>query len=260
MISQKSFRSRLLVLVVVWIILLVVSFSFLSFLLAVFAQDTQAQSQTNPTWAGYIVATDFSFPKADFTGVNGSWIVPSVNLNTLGSSSAWVGIGGKFDKTLIQVGTGHECVPGNFGNKAQYYAWYELIPDKAIIINSLVISAGDKITANIKLVSSSKNTWNINIRDDTTGKAFNINVNYDASRLTAEWVLERPFVNDRISNLDDFGKITFTGCYAKTSKYESIGDFQHLQAKMIDDLNNPLVQVSSPKSKTSFTVSYVIPK
>jgi hypothetical protein len=260
MISQKSFRNRLLILVTVWIILFVVSFSFLSFLQASLAQNPQVQSEINPTWAGFIAATDYSFPTADFTGVNGSWIVPTVNVTTLGYSSAWVGIGGKFDKTLIQVGTGQECVPHGFGNKAQYYAWYELIPDKAIIIDSLVVSPGDKITANIKLVSSSKNTWNINIRDDTTGKTFNINVNYVSSRLSAEWVLERPYVNDRISTLADFGKITFTGCYAKTSKYGSIGAFQYSQVKMVADLGNPLVQVSSVKSKTSFTVSYLTPK
>jgi hypothetical protein len=260
MISQKSYKKRLLVLAAIWIILLIVSFSFLSFLQATFAQNPQVQTETNTTWAGYVAATDYSFPTADFTGVNGSWIVPTVNVSTLGYSSAWVGIGGKFDKTLIQAGTQQECVPGKSGNRAQYFAWYELIPDRAIIIDSLVISAGDKITVNIKLVSSSKNTWNINIKDDSTGKAFNINVNYDSSRLSAEWILERPFINDHVGALGDFGKVTFTGCYAKTSKVGSISDFQYSQIKMNDNLNNPLVQISSVKSKTSFTVTYVTPK
>ena len=47
-----------------------------------------------------------------------------------------IGIGGRFDKTLIQTGTEQDSVNGN-----EYYsAWYELLPDQAVRINDISIS------------------------------------------------------------------------------------------------------------------------
>jgi hypothetical protein len=254
-LTQKGFRNRIIVLVSVWLILLIVSMGFLSYLAAVFGQN---QSELTTTWSGYIAATDFTTPTPDFVKVNASWIVPTVDSTVLGYSSAWVGIGGKFDKTLIQVGTLQQCVSGRFGNKVQYSAWYELIPDNSIAIEGVDISPGDQVTATVTLVNSKTNEWNIRFEDNSNHQSFSINVFYTASRLTAEWILERPFINGRLGALGDFGSVTFTDCYAKTSQQlNTIGNFHYSQVRMTDQFNQQLTHVDSLKHKDTFTVSYV---
>jgi hypothetical protein len=126
-------------------------------------------------------------------------------------SSAWIGIGGQFDKTLIQAGTEHDSVNG----QDYYSVWYELLPDKAVRITDMRISAGDLITASIKLVDSDTNEWAIRIYDVTKGEGFYQTFVYNPSRLSAEWIVERPTVTDEVSMLANFGILTFKDLYVK---------------------------------------------
>jgi hypothetical protein len=260
-LTQKGYRNRLIVLVSIWIILLIISAGFLSFMLFSFNQNPQVQTESNTTWAGYIAATDFAIPTADFIGVNASWIVPTVNSSVTGYSSAWVGIGGKFDKTLIQVGTLQESSIDRFGERIKYSAWYELIPQNSIGIDSVPVTPGDKVTASVFLVNATLNEWNIKFTNDKTGQEFSKNVFYNSTRLSAEWILERPFINGHLSTLGDFGTVTFNDCYAKTNqKLGPLGSFQYSQVRMTDAFDKELVHVYQVTSKTSFAVTYLPPK
>ena len=147
------------------------------------------------------------------TDINGSWVVPTVATSSTNTYSAtWIGIGGQFsnDSTLIQCGTEQDS---SFGNM-EYYAWYELLPNPAVTISSMVISPGDQMQASIQLANGTSSQWIINITDMTTGKSFQTTVTYNSSQLSAEWIVERPTVNHRIAQLADFGNVTLTGCNA----------------------------------------------
>jgi hypothetical protein len=141
------------------------------------------------------------------SGVNASWTVPEVKPSENNTfAGVWVGIGGYGEETLIQIGTEHEYING----RSLYYAWYELLPDYLVHIPNLRIRPGETVIASISLVNENASTWSIEMRDVTRGEHFEKIVVYNSSRLTAEWIVERPNVNDAKSTLADFGNVTFT--------------------------------------------------
>ncbi len=208
-----------------------------------------------PQWSGYIVASDIQNRSATVSRVSASWAVPKINSSgddTL--SGVWVGIGGYGEETLIQTGTVHGYING----KLVYYAWYELLPDYLVRILSLHVRQDDIITASISLLDENTSTWSIEISDVTQGEQFKKVVVYNSSRLTAEWIIERPKVNRTISTLADFGNITFTKCKATVDGVTgSIGNFSYAQLVMYNE-ETPLVSVSSlSNDESGFTVNYL---
>jgi len=196
------------------------------------ATPTPTPTPTPPTnataainWTGYVISSDLQNPQPSVTGVNASWVVPTVTTSTNNTYSAtWIGIGGQFnnDSSLIQCGTEQDS---RFGN-ALYYAWYELLPNPATTIPFMFISPGDQIQASIQLANVTTSQWVINLTDTTTTRSFQTTVTYNSSQLTAEWIVERPTVNHAISQLTDFGNVTFTGCNATVgSASGDIGSF-----------------------------------
>ena len=212
-------------------------------------------------WSGYMVASDVRVDvqnrSSAVSSVSGSWVVPEVNPSeNMTFSGVWVGIGGYGEETLIQAGTEQEYVNG----KAVYYAWYELLPDYLVRINNIHVQPSDTMTASISLVNENTNTWTITIRDVTRGEQFKKTFVYNSSRLSAEWVVERPKVNGTVSTLADFGNVTFTECKATLNGVTAaIGNFSYAQLVMQEE-DTPLVSVSSlDEDESGFTVSYLEP-
>jgi hypothetical protein len=214
------------------------------------------RSLTSFDWAGYAVASDLVNPQPEVTRINASWTVPAVNGPEEGSFSAsWIGVGGQFDETLIQAGTEQNYVNGH----GLYSAWYELLPRNSVTIDSLSLSAGDNITASITLIDPTANTWSIEVNDQTKGQMFQRNFTYNSSRLSAEWIVERPTVGNRISTLADFGEMAFSGCTASLGgKVGTISSFPNIRVTMDNRQDTQLVAVSSLASGgTSFTLNYI---
>lgn len=210
-------------------------------------------------WAGYEVATNFLTPKSAVQSVSASWIVPSVaNTGSDTFSSVWVGVGGQFDHTLIQVGTEQDFT----GGSASYYAWYEMLPSTSVTIQSIQVSPGDQIEASVSLVNSNSSTWSISIEDVTSNGKFQSDFTYNSQQLTGEWIVERPEVNNALVPLADFGSVTFTNCQATLSgKTGGINDFSHnlviLDPQIVNNRSVQLVSVSSlTDGGTQFKVSY----
>jgi len=236
--------------------MLAASLYLLSTFLRPFSLPLQVQTLTSTDWAGYSVATDFNSPKQLVTGVSGSWTVPEVTVSQTDTfSAAWIGIGGQLDKTLIQTGTEHDSINGT----AEYFAWYELLPDLSIGITTMNVSPGDKITASIELLNSATNEWAIDIADNTNGQRFQQNVQYNSPKLSAEWIVERPTIGQDLGTLANFGSVTFTGASATIQgNTGSIPDVSYAQIIMQDRLNRQLVTVSSLSTDgSSFTVTYL---
>jgi hypothetical protein len=209
-------------------------------------------------WSGYMVASDIQNRSAEVRGVSASWVVPEIKPsgnNTF--SGVWIGIGGYGEKTLIQAGTEQEYING----RVSYYAWYELLPNFLVRISRVHVQPGDTITASISLVNENTNTWSIELDDVTRGENFQRNVVYNSSRLSAEWIVERPTVNGTISTLADFGNVTFTECKANIGgSIGAIGNFSFAQLVMHDSQDQQLVSVTSLNvDGSSFTVSYLEP-
>jgi hypothetical protein len=206
-------------------------------------------------WSGYSVASDLNNPQPEVTSINASWTVPEIKVSTEDAYCAvWIGVGGQFENTLIQAGTEQDSING----RGKYSAWYELLPDQAVTIDSLGVSAGDRISASISLSNPTANTWSIEIHDVTDGQSFQKSLIYASSMLSAEWILERPTVNNRVSTLANFGEITFTGCTATMdSRVGTISSFASIQLIMYNRQNIALVSVSPFASNDSlFTVNF----
>jgi len=207
-------------------------------------------------WSGYIVASDVQNLSPVVSSISASWTVPEIKPSENNTfSGVWVGIGGYGEDTLIQAGTEQEYVNG----RVVYYAWYELLPDYLVRIPTVHVRAGDTVTASISLINENTNTWSIEIADVTRGERFKKTVVYNSSRLSAEWVVERPKVNGTISTLADFGNVTFTECKATVNGITgTIGNFSYAQLVMHENEDTSLVSVSPFNDDgSSFTVSYL---
>jgi hypothetical protein len=187
--------------------------------------------------------------------IQGSWVIPKVAASEGNSySSAWIGIGGQTDSTLIQIGSQHDF----WGGKERYTLWYELLPDNAITIPHINVTPGDEITAAITLTNGNANEWLIKITDDTTGQSFSKTVFYDSSRLSAEWIVERPVVFNQITTLANFSSITFTDIHAQIGQtIGAITAFPNCLIHMEDHQSNRLTAISDfSKDGSAFTINY----
>jgi hypothetical protein len=257
--GQKQ-RIREILLVALGIALLLFSLVVVDIFVLPYFKSLQTQTLVSSDWAGYAVASNNLLPQPTVEAVSGSWTVPKVAISDSDSfSSTWVGIGGALDSTLIQVGSEQDSVLG----QAVYSLWYEALPGAAVTIQNITISPGDQLSASITLVNDTTRSWQIGIADDTTGACFTQNcheqnLTYSSSRLTADWIVERPTVNNQKAALADFGTITFTNLSAQIGgKTGSPNAFPEDHIFMQNNQNNQIAAASNLKDQgTSFTVTY----
>jgi hypothetical protein len=151
---------------------------------------THGGTTSSLNWSGYAVT-----PGSGITAVSSSFTVPSAGLAPPGFAATWAGIGGYSTSDLIQAGTAEQSLPNNPLVGAQYYAWYELLPNSETQLTNCsgdancTVTPGDQVTVNISNVSG--NTWSISLSD--TGKwSWSQNVTYASTESSAEWILEAP--------------------------------------------------------------------
>lgn len=140
-------------------------------------------------WSGYAI-------EGSFTAVTAQWTVPSVS-RSKGStySSAWVGIDGFNNSSLIQTGTESDYYSG----AAHYYAWWEILPAAETRITTMTVQPGDVMTASITKGSGS--SWTITIRDTTNGGSFTTAKTYTGAGTSAEWIEEAPSIGGHVATL-----------------------------------------------------------
>lgn len=171
---------------------------------AVFAADNSnpAVAAVSSNWSGYIAQN------GSYTGVSGTWVVPAITPSaTVTSNATWIGIGGKTSSDLIQAGV-YEIANSE---GITYQAWYELLPQDSIAI-PLVVSPGDSMS--VAILETSQDVWNIVITNNTTHQQFEKTVQYQSSLSSAEWIQERPLLNQSLAPLSGFTSVTFTGATA----------------------------------------------
>jgi len=243
------------VLIAAWVVLLVSSLSIASFAVTPFLRVLQNQRTLSLGWSGYVVISDPLLERPSVVGINGSWTVPTIAPSASSVySSTWIGIGGHTDDTLIQCGTEHD----SSGGKTIYSAWYELLPDYSITIPEIKVNAGDNITAAINLVDSAQNLWLVEITNLSNKQTWTQTFTYNSSRLSAEWVVERPQLNNQLTTLANFGTVTFTGISARMAGTQgTLTTFPTNEVTMTNQKNTELTTISELSSDgSSFTVQY----
>ncbi len=252
--KSKSWRRNLIFLVVLWVILFLASLTVLSSVITPFLKSLQTQNVVSFDWAGYAVTSTQLAPQPIVVGVSGSWTVPRVAATEDDTySAAWIGIGGQADDTLIQCGTEHDFT----NNEERYSVWYEMLPDNSVDVPSITISPGDKITASITFVNTT-NEWTIDISNLSNGQSFKRNFAYNSSKLSAEWIVERPTVNNQIADFADFAKIPFTNATAQLgTTVGTVGSFPNYELLMENRQNVRLASVSELNPDgSSFSVTF----
>jgi hypothetical protein len=164
------------------------------------------------------------------------------------------------DQTLIQCGSEQDSV----GGQLQYSCWYELLPMFSRTIMPIVVLPGDRIGASIQLSSATISEWNVTIFDLTSGQSFSKLFTYPSSMLSAEWIVERPNVNQVLTSLANFGTVPFMDCSATLGGVNGgIDSFPTIEVVMhsSDIIGIPsaeLAIVSGPSETGSkFSVTYL---
>ena len=153
---------------------------------------------SSSNWSG------FAATGSTYNDITGSWVVPTVKASSSNTySSSWIGIDGFNNSDLIQTGTEQDYVNG----KAQYDAWWEILPAAETVIPTMFISPGDHMTAHIH--NNGNGTWTITLNDVTQNETFSTTQSYSGPGTSAEWIQEAPQVNGTISTLANYGQTTF---------------------------------------------------
>lgn len=167
-------------------------------------------------WSGYAET-------GTFTGVSGTWTVPTVTGSTSSQySAAWVGVDGFNNSNLIQTGTEQDWYSGS----AHYGAWWEILPaPETALPSNYTVKAGDSMSAQIYETSTlsgsaathgrgrggfggggggSQHVWSITISDATQNWTFTTTPSYSGPGTSAEWIMEATSVGGKISTLPHY--------------------------------------------------------
>lgn len=218
------------------------------------------QEGTSLNWSGYAAATKISKPaKNSVSSVSGSWVVPALTSSFHDTySSIWVGIDGYASETVEQIGTGHDWVTGGQHN----YAWFEMFPREAYLINDFPVDIGDIISAEVKYIE--KDIFKLSLFNLTKQVFTVIPSRYtkvkNAKRSSAEWVVEAPSDGVDVLPLANFVTALFMDCVATINgKTGSISDSHWEFDKIVMKWENDIVRAvpSSLKDKgMKFSVSW----
>ncbi|OMF89379.1 G1 family glutamic endopeptidase [Paenibacillus sp. FSL R7-0273] len=202
---------------------------------------------TSSNWSGYAIKGK----KGAFRRISAEWTVPYVKPTAKPTySSAWIGIDGFRNGSLIQTGTGHESVNG----RVHYYAWWEILPEAETVI-PLPVSPGDLMRASI--VKLSPGRWCIRLCNLSKRWTFRTIQRYNGPQTSAEWIMEAPQVGGTVADLARLSNVCFRCCRVngRSPKLVQANGGIMIQNKIT------VAVPSSPNAKgDSFTVKRLYPK
>ncbi len=209
---------------------------------------------TSRNWSGYAVATSLSSPEREAAEkVTGKWVVPAVTGSANAYSATWVGIDGYNSKTVEQIGTSQDFV----GGSADYYAWYEMYPKRAIRIVGLPLHPGDQIYAEVEYLGSRR--FELTIANQTEESTFTTFQKSNGRRTSAEWVEEAPWSGGTLP-LANFGTVSFTGCGVRLNGHSGPiddGAWEYDPITMVNAGGSPIATPSALSGGgTSFSVTW----
>lgn len=157
-------------------------------------------------WAGYVTATGPIIALANqVDGVHGHWTVPIVDCTGVPDTvlGVWVGIDGLLSPTVEQVGTATECRQG----RATSYAWTEIYPGPPLTI-AQPLRPGDVIDAAVTYIGGAQ--FDLSVNDTSAGWRYSERRQAVGRRDSAEWIVEAPVINGKLTTLANFGTVAFS--------------------------------------------------
>jgi Peptidase A4 family len=208
-----------------------------------------AQPVQSYNWCGFVLEG----ASGTYDWVSAIWRVPGVSGENLTTtySGIWIGLDGYDTTDLVQDGTGQDNVTFHVGpwnlDVSTYYAWTEFLPQQptAHQITNFAVRPGDHIfsqlwIANLGMMPAlSGNLGVVFIQNLTTGEFAWIYTPVGSTQVlgrSAEWIMERPTVNDQPSDLAKYGRASMLYALARRvgGSYVNYDDATSTQLKMIN--------------------------
>jgi hypothetical protein len=160
--------------------------------------------------------------------VMGYWTIPFAQQpfgspdGTWDWSSQWVGIDGYGSNDVFQAGTEVDAYANSGGGTAQFYSfWIEWYPFSETRV-SLPVGAGDTVV--VEVWNTSPTNGYAFLENLSTGKYSYYNLTAPSGTTlqgtSAEWIVERPFVNGAFARLTNYVADSFTFCSAGGYDYQ----------------------------------------
>jgi hypothetical protein len=167
----------------------------------------QATHYGNNHWSGVIEQ------QGGFTQASADWYQTTTSSSY--SAVTWVGIGGWNVSQLLQDGTA-EPVNG------YTYSWFEYLPQDKTITPRNDTYAGDSINAQVLYTSASSGTARFLVSDDGENvlNATETDINQDYDPATADFIVERPEINNAFQPLGNTGTTYFSNAHGINSSGE----------------------------------------
>jgi hypothetical protein len=168
-----------------------------------------AQTYNNSTSFHYIFA-EYVVPVATqaYGTCTGGWAY----------SSSWVGIDGYGSSDVLQAGTASDAYCNRGVRATSYSAWYEWYPYGSVQIGNFAVAPGDDIYIGVWNTSSTQgHVYFVNLTTNQAGElTFTAPPGTSLVGNSAEWVVERPYVNGGLSTLTNYISDYFSACTATT--------------------------------------------
>jgi hypothetical protein len=203
------------------------------------AQTThRAGTMLTKNWAGQaILSNPGSFGGGSYAEVLGQWQLPVVQqaIGTCGGtdvSSMWVGIdGANTSKDVLQAGTEADVSCSGGVYQPSYYAWFEWYPNYEYEITNFPVAPGESVFVVVQATSAT--TANATFVDLQSNQYTVVGFSAPAGTMlvgdSAEWIVERPNVNNVIGQLADYGlawmssEVAFLDGNLNTNTYDVAG-------------------------------------
>ena len=171
-------------------------------------------TESSDNWSGVVA---FAPAGSSFESVAGQWNVPQPNPSSpdgTSYSSFWIGIDGDGSSDVFQAGV--ECEASTSGRTI--YPWWEWFPENEVQISNFPVSAGHVLHCVLNVISNTSGSVFLHNLNTGVATAFQITAP-SGTALTgnsAEWIGERPSIDNKITNLADFGEVDFSNVSAFT--------------------------------------------
>jgi hypothetical protein len=197
---------------------------------------------TSDNWSGYVLTG------GTYTGVKGTFNVPSIRAAPADTHTAeWVGIDGTSPSNpgIVQAGVAEDYSSST--NTYSVTPWVEIFPAPPFRV-PLIVAPGDSVTVTISQVAAG--LWNIDLKDETTGREYATNQVYNGPGESAEWIVEAPFntVTNSVETLGAFTPVTFGGL--------AVNPVTGGLVRVVMYQNGAPVSVPSDITPNGFTVGY----
>jgi len=209
----------------------------------------QASTAYSQNWAGYIAyGSAGPYSESDV-----QYNEPSLSPSYCSSNSVvfWAGLGGDGVSQLAQDGTGE-----NTASLKQNQAWSEVLPaEPDLVPTNLFASVGYGFYASVTYYSGGTFTMYLDNTHTNAAQQFNVSKNgYNGS--TAEAIVERPTSGGSVTNLSNFGTMTFTTATADLEAMGGLPNYRTIMSSNGYSSGTPLATPSSLyNSGSSFQVT-----